>query len=800
MPSAAEVFSASGAGGARLPERGGALQDLVIVEITGTLAGEFTGGLLADQGATVIKIEPPTGSPMRRRGAALTGEDSLYFQSENRGKYSVEAEIDTIAAEPWLTKLLAHADGVIEDLGPGRLEAAGLDPARLLQRNPALAVLRISPFGQDGPLALERGDDRIAQAFGGSQYVTGFADRHPLPISVPLADTWTGLAGAAGLLMAIFHARRHGTGQVVDIALYEAILRMQEGYIVRYDRLGQIQERFGNINPGVSPSGVFPTRDGSFIALSGAGDQPFQRLCEAIGMPEIYEDPRFSTGPERLKHREEANAIVGGWIAQHDLAEVDARFIAASATGAPLKSADELLVDEHFNARGAFLELISQGGHRFQAPGPQPRMTRTPAREPERAPRLGEHTDQFRLLAESLPEVPPRPAARDGAPDMPLGELRVIDISRALAGPAAATQLADFGADVVLVELPLREPPKSRFEGERPMLGFLVTNRNKRSVTLDVRSAEGRLAFLDLIRSADVLVENFRPGTLERWGIGPDDLLAVNQRLVILRASGFGQTGPFAGRSAFNPVGLAYGGLMYLGGWPDRPPLRDGVQAGDYSTALFGFYGTVAALLRRELDGEGQVVDTAMCEAILRQTGDVAALKSALATRSERNAGVWPTYPVTATSLATDGTYVAISGESWERTLEALSGVLGTRPTSPQQATELLDAFVAQRTASEAVTALRAAGVPSSEVNSAATIHGNEHIWSRGTLVHVEHPELGDIVTQGVVPKLSRTPGRVRFWSPYPGSDNEAVLGGLLGYDAERVEQLTQAVETAAAD
>src|SRR6185503_11534264 len=166
-------------------------------------------------------------------------------------------------------------------------------------------------------------------------------------------------------------------------------------------------------------------------------------------------------------------------------------------------------------------------------------------------------------------------------------------------------------------------------------LAFVVTNRNKRSITLDIRTEAGRAAFLDLVQVSDVVLENFRPGTLERYRLAPDVLLAANPRLVVLRASGFGQSGPYTARSAFNPVALALGGVTYLNGWPDRPPMRDGITAGDYTAALFNLQGALAALLRREADGLGQVVDVAMYEAVLRMTGDLLAASSALGERRE---------------------------------------------------------------------------------------------------------------------------------------------------------------------
>src|SRR5436309_1540787 len=202
-------------------DRGGALEGVVVVELAQSLAGEFAGGLLADLGATVLKVEPREGSPLRRRGPGIAGEDSLYFQSENRGKYSVLAELADLAREPWLATLLAAADAVVEDLGPGSLESAGLSPDVLLEKNPRLVLLRVSPFGQTGPLAGARGDDRIAQAYSGVQFATGFPDRPPIPVTVPLADAWTGILGACALLMATFHARQSGCGQTVDLGLYQ---------------------------------------------------------------------------------------------------------------------------------------------------------------------------------------------------------------------------------------------------------------------------------------------------------------------------------------------------------------------------------------------------------------------------------------------------------------------------------------------------------------------------------------------------------------------------------------------------
>ena len=774
--------------------RGGALEGVVVVELAETLAGEFAGGVLADLGATVIKVEPPEGSPLRWRGPGLPGEASLYFQSENRGKYSVVAARAELAAGGWLAPLLASADAIVEDLGPGRLEAAELSPDALRARNPRLAVLRISPFGQTGPLAGERGDDRIAQAFSGVQFTTGFPDRPPIPVALPLLDCWTGVLGANGLLMAIFHARRSGRGQVVDLGLYQVGLRVQEEVVVQHHRTGAVATRMGTESAFVVPANVYATRDGGWIAVSGAGDQPFARLCEAVEAPEAPKDPRFATPAARLEHRAESDALVASWIARHDLAEVEARFFACGVTGTAIRSVDDIIADEHVRARHDLLSLSSETGLDFIAPAPVPKLSRTPVRNPVAAPRLGEHTDAVRAGLGAIAARPRVEAIAASSPAGaavefgPLGGIRVLDLSQWLAGPVAATILAEFGADVIMVELPAA-PSRST---PRPP-AFRVTNRNKRSITLDVRSPQGRAVFLELVRVSDILVENFRPGTLERWDLAPATLFEINSRLVLLRASGFGQTGPYAGRAAFNPVGLAFGGATYLNGWPDRPPLRDGVTAGDYSTALFNVSGMLAALLRRDVDGQGQVVDTAMFEAVLRMTGDALAARSALGIRRERAGGDSPLYPCSITVEAADRRFVAVSAESWTDVGAALERLGRPRSDDPERGRQVLAEIARGLPAAEVTRALRRAGLGASPVNSVADLVGEAHLWSRGDLVRRADPELGEVVMQGVVPLLSETPGRITGWSPAPGSDNDGVLGELLGYASSRIRRVTEA-------
>jgi crotonobetainyl-CoA:carnitine CoA-transferase CaiB-like acyl-CoA transferase len=773
--------------------RGGALEGVAVIEIASTLAGEVAGGVLTDMGATVVKIEPPAGSPIRSLGPALPGEDSLYFQSENRGKYSVVVDLSSLATEAWFTELVKTADCVVEDLGPGGLEQHGLGTDVLQSVNPRLSILRLSPFGQTGPLAAERGDDRTAQAFGGGQFVTGFFDRPPQPITVPLADYWTGVHGASGLLAALLNARRSGTGDVVDLANYETLMRTLGSAIVDFDQDGRVMTRQGNFAQGVVPGNVFETKDGRFIAVSGAGEKPFARLCEAIEAPEAANDPRFATPAERRKYPEEANALVADWIGRHTMAEVEPRFAEMGVAGAAVRSADEIVEDPHVEAREVLVPLTSSGGATFRVPGPVPRLDRTRVRSLRAAPRLGEHSADIGAVIEELQSRAPVHVERPGGTSLggPLDGFRVVDLAQVLAGPFAAGLMADFGAEVIMVELPGASGPSAGI-GPGRRLGFLSTNRNKSSVTIDVRTPAGREALLDLVRVSDVLVENFRPGTLERWGLGPEQLLEANPGIVMMRISGFGQTGPNSPRSSYNPVACAFGGVTYLGGWQDRAPLRDGVTAGDYVSALFGVLGVMGALVRRDIDGGGQVVDVAMYEAALRMTGDTIALKTALGVRQERADGAWAIYPISLPFETADGRHVEISAQSWDE----IGAVLGNLEIPAEQEPDSLRAglqdFVGTLDADTVVAELRLAGANCSQVNSVADLHQDAHVWSRENLARIEHPNLGSIVVPGVVPMFERRPGRVTGWSEFPGSDNQAVLGGLLAYSDERIEQVTE--------
>jgi crotonobetainyl-CoA:carnitine CoA-transferase CaiB-like acyl-CoA transferase len=382
-----------------LAHRGdGPLRDVLVVELTHSLAGNFAGTLLADFGACVIKAETRDGGdPMRRLGTVPPRErDSLYFQAECRGKYSIL--FDPPADVPALTALLGASDLLIEDHGPGWLEGHDLDPRVLWRDNPSLGFLRLSAFGQTGPLRDEAGDDRVAQAFAGVTNVTGYPGQPPIPVSVPLAEYWTGLHGANGALIALLEAAGSGRGQVIDLGLYETALRVQEEAVIQHDQLGIVRRRMGNEYAETVPSNHYETADGRWVAISAAGIAPFRRVCEALGVPEAADDPVYSTPDARIQNRALVNELIGGWVGRHTVDEVAERFTAAGAPFAVVKSSAEIAEDPQVLARGNLLDCPSQSGRAGWVLAPVPKLTGHEMSLRGGGPEHGEHDQAVRSV------------------------------------------------------------------------------------------------------------------------------------------------------------------------------------------------------------------------------------------------------------------------------------------------------------------------------------------------------------------------------------------------------------------
>ena len=395
-------------------------------------------------------------------------------------------------------------------------------------------------------------------------------------------------------------------------------------------------------------------------------------------------------------------------------------------------------------------------------------------------------------------------ADRKTHPDRPLEGIRVVDIATFIAGPFAACLLADFGAEVIKAEMP-GEGDSLRQMGPVYNGGsfwWSVDNRNKKCITLDLRKPKGQEIVKRLVEQADVLVENFRPGTLERWGIGYDVLSRVNPRLVMARISAFGQTGPYRERPGFATVADAMGGLQYMTGFPDLPPIRPGMAVPDYLTGVFTAFAIMMAIHYRDKTGRGQYIDSALYESIFRITEYTAGAYGKLGQVRERT-GISRTGAPGSVYQTSDGKWVGISTPN-DRLFTRLAAAMDRAElaTDPRYATGqarmerreetngIVADWVAKHTAKEVVDKLEQAEVPCAPVYSIADIFADPHYQAREMVATVDDPVLGEINMPGVVPKMSLTPGRIAWSAPPMGAHNEEVYCGLLGYSAEELERL----------
>ena len=384
---------------------------------------------------------------------------------------------------------------------------------------------------------------------------------------------------------------------------------------------------------------------------------------------------------------------------------------------------------------------------------------------------------------------------------LPLAGRTVLDFGSALAGPVCATILGEFGADVIKVERPGHGDALRTYGPtlEGVPVWWMIEGRNKRSITLDLRSAAGQELARRLIARCDVLVENFRPGTMAGWGLGYDDVAALNPKVVYVSVSGFGQTGPYRAQASYDRVAQAMAGLTYLTGHPDRPPVRPGIGITDYATAMTAAIGALLALYERDAAGSGlgQQVDVALYESLLRMYHYHLPVYERTGRVPERMGNLGEAMVPAECFASADGVWLMVAVGS-DRTFAALATAIdrpelpddvrfagnAARMAHPDDIHAIVRDWVAARPAAEVLRVLHDAGVPVGQLYTAADVHADPHFRARGSVTTVADPTLGEVSVQGVVPRLSGTPGRIAHTGPRLGQHNDEVYGELLGLTA----------------
>jgi formyl-CoA transferase len=355
-------------------ESTGALHGLRVVEMGQLLAGPFCGQLLGDMGADVIKVEAPgKGDPMREWGL---GDEKVQWEVIARNKQSVTCNLRVTEGQEIARQLIVKADVLIENFKPGTLEKWGLSPDELHRLNPSLIIARMSGYGQTGPYSTRAGFGGIGEAMGGWRYIVGDPDRPPARMGISIGDTLCASYGAMGVLAALHHREKTGEGQVIDTALYEAVLQVMEGLVPEYDYNGFIRERSGSILPGIAPSNVYSCKDGPFM-IGANGDGIFARLAKAMGNPALAEDDRYATHLARGQNQIELDLLINEWTGTLTIDEVDALMIEHSIPAGKVFTAKDMLDDPHFKEREAIIEVETQERGKIKMQNAFPRFSKS---------------------------------------------------------------------------------------------------------------------------------------------------------------------------------------------------------------------------------------------------------------------------------------------------------------------------------------------------------------------------------------------------------------------------------------
>ena len=758
------------------------LDGLRVLDLSTEIAGPYATKLLADAGADVIKVEPPNGDPLRSWSAShtdLCGRDGALFQFLNTSKRSVVGATDT---------LLEGADVVIES---GQLDEGAI--AALKDR---LVVVSITPFGRTGGWAGRPATEFTLQALCGSTASRGTRDREPLHAGGRLGEWIAGAYSAVAALAAVYGGR----GEHVDVSMLECMAITLGGYNALHASLMGVADATkgfpGPFRTTEVPS-IEPTSDG-LVGLCTVTGQQLEDLLLLIGHPELRGDERFTTAMKRTKHAGEFEALLRAWTTARTTAEVIEEASTFRVPVAPVGTPESIGSFEQFVARGVY---TTNPGGGFTQPRPPFRVAGVAARPLTAAPALG--ADQRATWVDR-----PAAATRDATPPpgRPLDGIRVVDLTAFWAGPSASSMLAALGADVIKVES-VQRPDGMRFSSTKQpgetgwwewSAVFQANNANKRGITLDLGSERGRSLLLDLIDTADVVVENFSPRVLDTFGVTWDVVRARNPRAVMARMPAFGLDGPWRDRTGFAQTMEQVSGMAWLTGFADRPPIIPR-GACDPLAGMHAVFAILGALSERTRSGEGRFIEVTMVEAALNAAAELVIEHSAYGESLSRSGNRGP-------AASPQGLYACAGTEQWlalavrtDAEWSALCAVLGEpdwvgRRSDHDEVDQLIATAVAARDLADIVEQLVDAGVPAAPVLGPVAVLDLPPLQARGFVEEIDGPAIGRHPVLGVPFRFASRPGPW-FESPAPtlGQHNHEVLVGLLGLDEATIAELAAA-------
>ena len=374
------------------PKEAGPLAGLKVLELGQLIAGPFAAKTLGDFGADVVKIEPPGAGDPLRNWRLLKNGTSVWWQVQSRNKKSLALDLRQPEGQDIVRRLALDADVLVENFRPGALEGWGLDPQQLVQANPRLIVLRISGYGQTGPYRDRPGFGVVGEAMGGLRHLTAEPGRVPVRVGVSIGDTLAALHGVIGILSALHERQRSGRGQVIDVALYEAVFNCMESLLPEYSAFGAVRGPGGSALPGIAPTNAYACSDG-YVLIAGNGDSIYKRLMTAIGRADFANDPALADNAGRVKRVDEIDAAIGAWTASRTVDAALTVLEGASVPAGRIYTVADIAGDPHYAARGMLQDIRLDDGEALTVPGVVPKLSRTPGAHRRNAPRLGQDTD-----------------------------------------------------------------------------------------------------------------------------------------------------------------------------------------------------------------------------------------------------------------------------------------------------------------------------------------------------------------------------------------------------------------------
>jgi crotonobetainyl-CoA:carnitine CoA-transferase CaiB-like acyl-CoA transferase len=787
------------------PNAPGALAGLRVLELSENVAAPYCAKLFADLGADVIKIERPGGDPSRQRGPFPADEPhaerSALFLYLNTSKRSQVLDLEIEADRVRFQALADEADLLIEDRAPGVLDTLGLGFDALSKRNPGLIVCSVTPFGQTGPNCQFK--SQHLNLYHGAGHASPFAlptgDRAPSRAGGYLGEYDAGLTAAVGALAAVYARESDGHGQHIDVSKQEAMMCLERVTIGRY---ANEPDPFGH---GGGPGGLLRAKDG-WVMLTTLEAHQWEGLVTAMGTPPWTQEAWCSDPLKRRQNMERVQRNLEAWTSTRPADEIYHLAQSAGTPAAPVRNVAEVLDWPQANARG-FFQTVDH---------PQAGRLRYPTRACDAsatdwvgscAPLLDQHAGET-FLPRNTDVHAPAPTGDTPTSRAPLEGIRIVDFTWAWAGPQGSLLLGMLGAEVIKVESQARLDHARVHSLTGGSFGhdidgspvFNDLNLGKRSLRLNLREEGARELVRKLVAKSDIVLQNMRPGVLDRMGLGYEALSAVNPKVVMASSSAVGATGPEKSYAGYAPTFACLSGIVNISGHPDEPPIALSGSV-DLRVGTASAFEVLVALIHRKRGGSGQHLDISSTEVITSMMGEALVGYELSGRVPERigNRDDWMA-PHGCYPSATEGTWVSIAvgdEDEWDALRVLLddpdldAAEFSTREArhANQEALDLrVTAWTLTQQPDAAVAALQNAGVSAARVQSGASLARDAHLTAREAYTSVDHPRLGKILV--VRPPWRMRGAEIRGPAPLLGQHSVEVLGEVLGIAPEDVARL----------